>query len=58
MVIRGYSLVVLCRFFNAGASLVVEGSSSCSSRALGSGSVVVVHGLSCLVACGVFLHQG
>ena len=36
MVIRGYALVV-CRFFIAGASLVVGGSSSCSCRALGFG---------------------
>ena len=36
-----------------------SGFSCCGARALGhSGSVVVVHGLSCSKACGIFLAQG
>ena len=35
------------------------GSSCCRARALGAqASVVVAHGLSCSVACGIFLDQG
>ena len=34
------------------------GFSSCGSRALEQGSVVVAHGLSCSAACGIFLDQG
>ena len=37
--------------------VVVPGLSNCSSQALDTGSVVVVHRLSCPMACGVFLNQ-
>ena len=56
----GYSLVLLCAFLIAVATLVAEhrlwarGLSSCRSRAL----EVVAHGLSCSVACGIFPNQG
>ena len=33
------------------------GLSSCGSRALNTGSLVVVHRLSCSKACGIFLDQ-
>ena len=43
----------------AQASVVVApGLSSCGSWALEAGSVVVAHGLSCSVACGIFPDQG
>ena len=46
---RGYSLVVLFRLLVAVTSLAVAPSA---------GSIVVVHGLSCSTACGIFLDQG
>ena len=48
----GYSLGVVCRLLIAAASPVVE-PGHLDMRA----SVVVVHGLSCPVACGIFLDQ-
>ena len=48
----GYSLVVVGRLLIVVASLVVERGLS------GTGSTVVAHGLSCSVACGIFLDQG
>ena len=44
----GYSLLVSPR----------GGFSCCGARALEQGSVIVVHGLSCPVACGIFPDQG
>ena len=38
--------------------VVTRGLSGCSSHVLQPGSVVVVHGLSCSAACGIFLDQG
>ena len=69
---RGSSLVVVHGLLIAVASLIVkyglQGTralvvaifllSSCGSKALEPGSIVVVHGLSCSVACGAFLDQG
>ena len=50
----GYSLAVVCGLLNVAASLVAE-----HMQALGaSASVAVTHGLSCFVACGIFLDQG
>ena len=40
------------------SEVVACGLSSCGSRALSAGPVVVAHGLSCSVACGIFLGQG
>ena len=48
----GYSPVVVCGFLISVASLVIE------HRLQGTGSVVVVQGLSCYEACGIFLDQG
>ena len=49
---RGYSAVVLHDFS-------LWGFSCCRAHALGcAGSVAVVHGLSCLEACGIFPDQG
>ena len=48
----GYSPVVACGFLTSVASLVGE------HRLQGTGSVVVVQGLSCPEACGIFLDQG
>ena len=47
----GYSLVVVGRLFVTVASLV-------ELRLQGTGSVAVVHGLSCFKACGIFPDQG
>ena len=60
----GFSLVVACR-------LLIVGASCCRALALGAwasvvpapgpqstGSIVVVHGSSCLPACGILLDQG
>ena len=47
----GYSLVVVGRLFVTVASLV-------ELRLQGTGSVAVVHGLSCSAASGIFLDQG
>ena len=47
----GYSLVVVHGLLKAVASLAAE------HRHYGMGSVVVVHGLSCSEACGIFLDQ-
>ena len=50
---QGLSLVAVRGFLLAVASLVSE------HRHLGSrASIVVVHGLSCSTACGIFLDQG
>ena len=63
----GYSLVAVIgvdflvaelRLQVVPASGVVHGLSSCGSRALECGSVVVARGLSCPVACALFPHQG
>ena len=40
------------------SAIVAHRLGSCGSQALSTGSVVVVHGLSCLAACGIFLDQG
>ena len=55
---RGCSLAVEQELLVAVASLVAYGLRSCSSRALSTSSAVVVHGLSCSAACGIFLDQG
>ena len=69
---RGYSLVGVHGLLIVVASLVVEhrlqgtrasvvaarGLSSCGSQALSTGSVVVVHWLSCSNACGIFPDLG
>ena len=50
----GYSLVAVCELLNVVASLVAE-----HTQVLGAWvSVAVTHGLSCCVACGIFLDQG
>ena len=49
---RGLSLVAAHGLLVAVASLVVE------HGLQGTGSVVVVYGLSCPVACGIFADQG
>ena len=57
----GYSLVVVHRLLIAVASLVVEKGSRVQTpdcRLQSADSVVVAHGLSCSVACGIFLDQG
>ena len=47
------------RLWGAWASVIAaQGLSSYSFQALGTGSVVVEHGLSCCEACGIFLDQG
>ena len=48
----GYSLVIVHGFLIAVAFLVAAHGLRCS------GSVVVVHGLSCSIVCGIFLEQG
>ena len=59
----GHSLLARHRLLIAVASFVVEhgfyggGLRSCGSWALDPVLTVVVHGLSCSVACGVFLDQ-
>ena len=56
---HAWALVVVCRFHCSAFScceawaLGHVGFSSC-----GSGSVVVVHGLGCPIACGIFMDQG
>ena len=52
----GFSLQWLLLLPSTGARLT--GFSSCSSWALDTGSVVVVHGLSCSAACAIFPDQG
>ena len=51
-----YSLAAVCRLLIVVASLVVEhrpcASAVATARLLSTGSVVVVHGLSCPTACG------
>ena len=68
----GFSLVVVSGLLIVVVSLVVEhrlsgkwasvvaacGLSSCGSQALSTGSIVVVHGLSCSAICGIFPDQG
>ena len=52
-----HSLVEVCGLLAVVASLVAEYQPrSCGSQV--TGSVVVVHGLSCSAACGIFLDQG
>ena len=51
MAIGGYSLVGVHEFFTVVASLVAEHGVSSA------GSVVVVRGLSCSEACGIFPNQ-
>ena len=48
----GYSLVVVCGLLIAVASLVA------SHRLCTWASVIVMHGLSCPMECGIFLDQG
>ena len=61
---RGYSPVVVHRLLTAVASLAVEGlqgvraSAVAVSRLQSTGSVVVVHGLSFHMSCGIFPDQG
>ena len=68
---RGYSLVAVCGLLVVVASLVERGIQVHGLRSLqhrGSvvsaprlqrtGSVAVAHGLSCSLACGIFLDQG
>ena len=59
MVIRGYFLFVVLRFsLRWLLSLQSTGSRVCRLQYLQHmGSVVVVHGVSCLEACGIFLDQ-
>ena len=52
----GYSPVAICRLLITVVSLVA-GFRSCSSQALERG-LVVVQGLSCSKACGIFPDQG
>ena len=61
---RGYALVALCGLLIATASLVGGaralghvGSGGVAPRLLSTGSVVVVHRLSCSETCGIFLDQ-
>ena len=70
--VRVFSLVTVCVLLTVAASLVAEhglqGSRasvavahqlcSCSMQALSTSSVVMVHGLSCPEACGIFPDQG
>ena len=62
---RGYSLPAILRLLVAVASLVAEhglwvtwASVVVVSRLQSTGSIVVAHGLSCPMACGLFLDQG
>ena len=62
---RGYPLVAMCGLLIAMASLVGGagapghmGSGDVTPRLLSTGSVAVVHRLSCSEACGIFLDQG
>ena len=62
---RGHSLVVVCRLPTAVVSLVPEHglqgsglSVAVAPRLWSTGLMVVVHRLSCSVACGVLLDQG
>ena len=69
---RGHSLVAVHGLLTVAASLVSEhgllGTRTSGAVAVGSvaavprlestGSVVVLHGLSCCEACGIFLDQG
>ena len=65
LLIAGASLVVECGLLIAVASLVAE-HGLCSVQASivlapglqSTGSVVVAHGLSCSLACGIFPNQG
>ena len=56
----GFSLKRLLLLQSTGLRMhaLTHGLSSCSSQALESGSVVVVHGLSCVVVCGIFPDHG
>ena len=69
VVSSGYSLVGVCGLLVAVASLVVEhglggiqasvvAAHGLSIVASGTSSIVVVHGLRCSVACGIFPDQG
>ena len=57
---QGLFFVTLSRFLIAVASHVVstEASTVAACRLWSAGSVVVVHGLSCPAACGIFPDQG
>ena len=61
---RGYSLVVMCGLLIVVVSLVAEpGFRACGFRAVvprleSTGSIVVVHGLSCSTLRGIFPEQG
>ena len=54
---RVYSLGVVLGLLIAGASLLLS-TDSRAQQLQHRGSIAVVHGLSCLVACGIFLEQG
>ena len=63
--IRGYCLVAVCRLLIAVVSIVskhgLEGTRTSAVAPPGlesTGSAVVVQGLSCSAACGIFLDQG
>ena len=43
---------------NTGSSCCPWGSVAVASRLWSTGSIVVAHGLSCSVTCGIFLDQG
>ena len=49
---RGYFPVVVCRLLTVVTSLVEQGLEAAQA------SVIVVHGLSCSEACGIFPDQG
>ena len=66
---RGYPLAVVCRllvalliaehrFWGSRASVRLVGLVVVTPRLQSTGSRVVVHGISCSTACGVFLDQG
>ena len=56
----GFSLKWLLLLQSIGFRMhgLTHGLSSCSSQVLESGSVIVMHGLSCFAACGIFLDPG
>ena len=56
----GFSLKWLLLLQSIGFRMhgLTHGLSSCSSQVLESGSVIVMHGLSCFAACGIFLDHG
>ena len=67
--LRGFSLVVVCVFLTVvllllwstglwASVMAAGGSIPGAPRLWSSGSIVVVHGLSCSMACGIFLDQG